>query len=532
MKRKNISFLFFYSLLPFFVTMISGQCAAQEKSDSLNYYYYAILNPKEPEHLPDGISYYSRRRERNLINGDTLSAIGDLRMIAIGQFKIGNVYDSENSIVEALDLINKLKDGDTLIESRVGLHNQLGRVYRSANNYEEALKSFEEALKLAPNTKDSITILNNKANVYKDMLQYQQALNQYVLVYDKTLGRGDSLQLAMVLDNLGYVQGKLNLPSALDNLNKALEVRLKEKELAGIYRSYKNLTHFFLDKNDKKNALLYADKAYAVAKKLNNGGYVQDALSLFVELAENKNAYIKYNVEEERKKTEASRLQQEKEKRLKLLYKAIAVFILLALLASYFIFRYRYKKGRLEQAYNTETRISKKVHDEVANDVYQVMTKLENNPDVEPEVMDDLENIYSKTRDISRENSPIDFNEDFDVLLNDLFLSFKNQKVNIVTRNIVKIDWSRVSDLKKMAIYRVLQELLTNMKKHSQASLVALTFNKLGAKVSIDYKDNGIGCELKKKLGLQNAENRITSLKGTITFDSQRNNGFEVHIIV
>ncbi len=300
--------------------------------------------------------------------------------------------------------------------------------------------------------------------------------------------------------------------------------------------------------------MLYADKAYAVAKKLNNGGYVQDALSLFVELdedpkvkeykrltdsivearqlAENKNAYIKYNVEEERKKTEASRLQQEKEKRLKLLYKAIAVFILLALLASYFIFRYRYKKGRLEQAYNTETRISKKVHDEVANDVYQVMTKLENNPDVEPEVMDDLENIYSKTRDISRENSPIDFNEDFDVLLNDLFLSFKNQKVNIVTRNIVKIDWSRVSDLKKMAIYRVLQELLTNMKKHSQASLVALTFNKLGAKVSIDYKDNGIGCELKKKLGLQNAENRITSLKGTITFDSQRNNGFEVQIIV
>ncbi len=554
MKRKNISFLFFYSLLPFFVTMISGQCAAQEKSDSLNYYYYAILNPKEPEHLPDGISYYSRRRERNLINGDTLSAIGDLRMIAIGQFKIGNVYDSENSIVEALDLINKLKDGDTLIESRVGLHNQLGRVYRSANNYEEALKSFEEALKLAPNTKDSITILNNKANVYKDMLQYQQALNQYVLVYDKTLGRGDSLQLAMVLDNLGYVQGKLNLPSALDNLNKALEVRLKENELAGIYRSYKNLTHFFLDKNDKKNALLYADKAYAVAKKLNNGGYMQDALSLFVELdedlkvkeykrltdsivearqlAENKNAYIKYNVEEERKKTEASRLQQEKEKRLKLLYKAIAVFILLALLASYFIFRYRYKKGRLEQAYNTETRISKKVHDEVANDVYQVMTRLENNPDVEPEVMDDLENIYSKTRDISRENSPIDFNEDFDVLLNDLFLSFKNQKVNIVTRNIVQIEWGRVSDLKKTAIYRVLQELLTNMKKHSQASLVALTFNKSRAKVSIDYKDNGIGCELKKKLGLQNAENRITSLKGTITFVSQRNNGFEVHIIV
>jgi len=239
------------------MTMVSGSCTAQEKSDSLNYYYYAILNPKEPDHLPNGISYYSKRKERNLSKADTLSAIGDLRMIAIGQFKIGNVYDSENSIVEALDLINRFKDRDTLIESRVGLHNQLGRVYRSANNYEEALKSFEEALKLAPNTKDSITILNNKANVYKDMLQYQQALDQYAQVYDKTLGRGDSLQLAMVLDNLGYVQGKLNLPSALNNLNKGLEIRLKENELVGVYRSYKNLTHFYRDKNDNRNALHY-----------------------------------------------------------------------------------------------------------------------------------------------------------------------------------------------------------------------------------------------------------------------------------
>jgi len=536
------------------MTMISEQCVAQDKSDSLSYYYYAILNPKEPEHLPGGISYYSKRKERNLINEDTLSAIGDLRMIAIGQFKIGNVYDSENSIVEALDLINKLKDRDTLIESRVGLHNQLGRVYRSANKYKEALKSFEEALELASNTKDSITILNNKANVYKDMLQYQQALDQYTQVYDKTLGHGDSLQLAMVIDNLGYIQGKMNLPSALDNLNKALEVRLKKNELTGVYRSYKNLTYFFLNRNDKENTSLYANKAFEVAKRLNNGGYTQDALSLFVEmdedpkvkeykrltdsiasakqLAENKNAYMKYNVEEERKKTETSKLLQEREKRLKVIYMGVSAFVLLVLLASYFIFRYKYKKGKIEQVFRTETRISKKVHDEVANDVYHVMTKLQSNLNINEDVLDDLEKIYSKTRDISKENSAIDVKKNFEQILNDLLLSYKNQNVNIVTKNLSKIKWDSVSEIRKMTIYRVLQELMTNMRKYSKASLVALNFNRSGSKISVSYKDNGIGCSLKKSNGLLNAENRIASINGTISFESKVNEGFKSKIII
>lgn len=70
------------------------------------------------------------------------------------------------------------------------------------------------------------------------------------------------------------------------------------------------------------------------------------------------------------------------------------------------------------------------------------------------------------------------------------------------------------------------------MKKYSEASAVVLVFQQINKKISIEYTDNGIGCTLKNKNGLQNAENRIHALNGTITFDSEPGKGFRSKIII
>ncbi len=202
------------------------------------------------------------------------------------------------------------------------------------------------------------------------------------------------------------------------------------------------------------------------------------------------------------------------------------------MIASYFVYRYRYKKAKIEEVYKTETRISKKVHDEVANDMYRVMTDLESTPNIGPNILDQLEEIYLKTRDISRETGAIDVQTDFENQLNDMLLGYKNEKVSVVTLNLKKIKWNGVSNLKKTGIYRVLQELMTNMKKHSQATSVALTFEKKDNTIAIKYSDNGVGCVIKKANGLQNTENRIRSLNGNISFDSSPGNGFKATILV
>jgi tetratricopeptide (TPR) repeat protein len=547
-------FLFFYLFLASYLLLSFATCNAQNNKDSLMFYYNAILSPEKNTDLHNGIQYYLEKKERDFRNKDTLRVINDLRMIAIGQYEIGYNYESESSAVEALRLIDKMEHKDTLVDARFGLYVQLGNIYRTFNNSSKAIEVYNEALRVTFKTKDSISVLNNKANIYKDLKDYNIAIDLYSEVYKKCIRQGNKLLLAMALDNLGFVQSKINSPEAFENLNKALVIRYRENNLTGLYASYKSLVHYFLDRNNKEQASAYANRAYEVVKKLNSSAYTQDALSLFMalngdpkvaeykrltdsitearQLAENKNAFMKYNLEEERKKTEASRLQQEKEKRLKLWYQSVAAIVLVLMIASFIVFQDRYKRGKIEQMHKTETRISKKVHDEVANDVYHIMTKLQSSPMVNEEVMDDLEDIYVKTRDISKENSALNVKEGFEELLNDLLVSYKGDSVNVITRNLSKIDWNSISELKKTSVYRVLQELMTNMKKHSEASLVALTFERVKKKIVIKYSDNGVGCKVVKNSGLLNVENRIVSLNGTITFESELNKGFKVKITI
>ena len=231
-------------------------------------------------------------------------------------------------------------------------------------------------------------------------------------------------------------------------------------------------------------------------------------------------------------KLKDSELQKSKERQFKFMYMFIVVFGMLFSGFLYFIIKAKHKKEKIQQVYNTEVRISKKVHDEVANDVYHIMTKLQHNKNIENNVLDDLEGVYNKTRDISKENNIIDVHEDFGNYLKDLLLSYKTSQVNIITKDIDKVNWKQLHETKKFALYRVLQELMTNMRKHSKATLVVVKFNQENRKISVSYKDNGIGCNLVKNNGLHNTENRMESLQGTITFDSQPNKGFSAHIIV
>lgn len=547
-------FPFFYALQMGLLLSTSAFSFAQKENDSSLYYYNAITAPKLPEDLAGGINFYTKKKELDLNKKDTLNAIRDLRLMAIGEFEIGNYYDSENHIVEALALIESMGSKDTLIDANIGLYNQLGRIYRASHNPNAAIQSFDRALKISRETKDSIIIMNNKANTYMDLLDYDGAIEMYSLLYQKSFKNKDSLQMALVLDNLGNVQSISGSDGALKNMMVSLNIRKDKNYLAGLYSSYKNLAAYYLRENENAKAKSYADSALRVSKELNSSSFKLDALSFFMktsndpvvreykklsdsineakQIAENKNAFLKYNVAEEQKKTQASKLLQEIESRKRLLFQFLAIIILMALIASFFIFRYRYRKAKIEEIYKTETRISKKVHDEVANDMYRVMASLENNSGIDSSILDELEKIYSKTRDISRENSAIDLNQDYGQQLNDLLLGYKNQEVTVVTLNLLKINWEDVTEIKKTAIYRVLQELMTNMRKHSLASSAALIFSKEGSKIHINYRDNGVGCDLVKKNGLLNTESRIASVNGTISFESRMNDGFNATIIV
>ncbi|NHN32804.1 sensor histidine kinase [Paenibacillus agricola] len=92
------------------------------------------------------------------------------------------------------------------------------------------------------------------------------------------------------------------------------------------------------------------------------------------------------------------------------------------------------------------------------------------------------------------------------------------------------------SDDLTVAIYRIVQELLSNASKHSNATEVTLRLNTGDFCISLDYEDNGIGLNLDNlqntyhSMGVYGIRERIRSLNGTISFSSAPNNGLKIGV--
>ena len=554
MKDKPTSPLFCIVAVLLFGILTATVSYSQNTTDSTLLHYKTLLNPGQSNAVANAFTFYENKVATHLNNNDILEAVQALRIIAIGQIELGYLYESEATAARGLTYLEDLPITDVTKEAQTGLYNHLGQVYRRLEDSKNALYHYNKALELSLDANDSLVIINNKATVYMDKKNYELARKELNLIYNTRINQDNSADLATAHDNMGLVQSKLNNPEGLQNMLSALEARLKINNPRGIYSSYNHLYEYYLDRGNREQALEYANKAYTVSKKVKNATFLENALSNLLKLKQdtltaeylhitdsiskakllqdNKYAGIKFDFIKEQKRATQNELLKEKEKRKKFFAEAIGIFVLLASIFIYFLLRARHRKEKLEQLYNTETRISKKLHDEVANDVYHVMAQLQNKDTQQEQVLDDLEDIYNRTRDISKENSIIDLTEGFELSLSDFLRGYQNAETTIIAKNISKIDWDRISDIKKTTLYRVLQELLTNMKKHSQASLVAIVFSNNKNKLNVDYTDNGVGCDLKKQNGLLNTENRIKTINGTISFESQENNGFKATITI
>ncbi|RYZ75635.1 MAG: ATP-binding protein, partial [Proteobacteria bacterium] len=72
------------------------------------------------------------------------------------------------------------------------------------------------------------------------------------------------------------------------------------------------------------------------------------------------------------------------------------------------------EQEKLLQVKNTELKYSKKIHDRVANRIYQIMSQVENTKVIDKNaLLFGLENVYETTRDISYENKDINENQNF-----------------------------------------------------------------------------------------------------------------------
>ncbi|MCK8520978.1 hypothetical protein M0D21_05340 [Aquimarina sp. D1M17] len=508
------------------------------------------LYHRQNNQLDEAFKYYNESFIISRKTKDSIKAGRNLLQMANIQYFFEDFSGSKTTAIDGLSYLEKTNDGRSL----AGLYHRISVANRKQKNYEEALKYNQKAIEIDTSVRGLHILRNTRANILSDQEKYDEAISIFKELINDTLIKKNREEYARVLGNLGHVEWLKN-PQNLNSeplLLKSKNIREYIKDVRGLIASNIYLTNYYFDKDTIK-AIKYAEAAYQNAEKINGLVSMVDALGFLIQLKDdtkeeakialklndkrqvinqsNREIYAATKYENDKLTTENLVLKAEtaKKERQRIIYLFGTIILALIAVIVVYLLRQRHKREIIRDVYNAEARISKKLHDELANDIYNVMVQIQNEQSNQ-DVLDKLEDIYHSTRDISRENSSFNEGRDFSAELGHMMSSYSGDYTKIIIKDIDEIPWDSVTPEKKIIVYRILQELMINMKKHSEANLVAITFKKGQKNIKITYADNGIGVKKDDIIysnGLRNAENRIKTIGGSFIFDSEIERGFK-----
>ncbi|MCB0737252.1 MAG: sensor histidine kinase [Bacteroidetes bacterium] len=182
-------------------------------------------------------------------------------------------------------------------------------------------------------------------------------------------------------------------------------------------------------------------------------------------------------------------------------------------------------------AENERSRISKELHDGIGQQISALSMNLQflkrsKNDDQLKEglntISQQLKQSAEDVRDISHQMMPRVLVENGLVDAIDLLLkqSFRNSEV----QHEFEVDPSKLNLDKKIEIslYRILQELINNIVKHSQANQVHVRLSQTANSVVMKVRDNGVGFSTSKSAGhgMHNIQSRIDMFKGKFIIEN------------
>jgi signal transduction histidine kinase len=144
-----------------------------------------------------------------------------------------------------------------------------------------------------------------------------------------------------------------------------------------------------------------------------------------------------------------------------------------------------------------------------------------------------ISELSNEVRLIGHSYSPLNFEE------KGLYNSIDNivKRINNHSKISLILQWTNekvsIDDEFKIIIFRIVQELLNNLLKHSKAQNAFLELMIFENFISIYIEDDGVGFEYikeKETLGLRSIENIVKTLKGTFLINTGVENGTNISI--
>ena len=543
-------------------------------SSLLAKYYHNKALLHKINYSPDS-SFYYYNQSKNISKDlkDSIEVGKRLLGIAVLQRGIKDFLGSQISSINALQNLETTKSTKYLGT----VYNNLGIIGEELNQVDEALSYYQIAIKFSLENKNDLEylyIINNIGVLYQKKNQHAKAVSYFQkgLAFDSIQQKYPS-HYAYLLENLAFSNYSLGKKEgALQQYNEVLSVRRRLKEFDNIALTHINISNYYKDLNQPKKALFHSNEALKYAKQTHNNKKWLEALknlanltkgeeskqylfeyitlndSLFQNERRLKNQFAKIRYETDKKEKENVVLKTEnQQKQAEITYqkqqKTIGWLVALSgLLFSGFsvLFYFQRKRKILYQAQlqkveareHERQQIAKSLHDEVVGDLRLLHQKLEKSNLLEEAVK--LNSVKENVRNLSHQLSSISFDK----------VSFKDQIINLVSDyfeldfkikvyGIQDYDWTSIDNSIKRLLYLSTRESIQNCKKYAKASTITIDFSVHKKYVHLNITDNGVGFNTevsKKGIGLQNLQDRVEELNGTLTITSEVGKGTQTHI--
>jgi signal transduction histidine kinase len=244
-------------------------------------------------------------------------------------------------------------------------------------------------------------------------------------------------------------------------------------------------------------------------------------------------------LEEAKKLADAQSLAEKRQKENYLISLVLVIsFVLIAFLVLFLrntrknaAIQLRFQHERLasviEGQEQERSRIAKELHDGIVQDLTLLKMEMFNlNQDSDSTTK--LDKITKEVRELSYQMMPVTLRE------LGLIAAIEELLHRSLSKNGIAFEFEhfnyemRLADKIEVSVYRICQELLTNVLKHADASRVGVVLRKTDKQLTLIVEDNGKGFDIessKKGIGLESLNSRIALLNGNLEFDSNEQNG-------
>lgn len=493
--------------------------------------------------------------------------INDMKGLAFSYNMIGVIHKNMKKDREALDYFFKSVEIKKKISDEKGLastYQNIANVYQNRLNEDTAMMYYEKALTLHKkfnNLNSQSMVISGMGNMKFKLGKYQEAIHFYLRSVEVEKSFLDSNSLATSYINIGNAYTALeNYKRAGQYIHDGLSILLKLGDREGVMSAYEMLAYLYQEQHNYEKALAY------------NQLYYQVRDSIMSVREKNSVAELQVQYEVEKKDLQLARSAAELETKRKeaalknTIIVSIAGLVLFLALVAYLFYQKkraeqqtifdkevaRQKDIRTKTIIETEekerVRIARDLHDGIGQLLSAAKLNLSSLSDTillnEPGQKIAFKNATDLLDESVKELRAVSHNMMPNVLLKlGLATAVKEFITKIQTMPDLKVNLEiigmneRMEPEKESVLYRVIQEVVSNIIKHANASELILQLIRYDKEFTITIEDNGVGFDTSKinasgGIGLKNIISRVEFINGTVNFDSTPGHGTTVVIEV